>query len=181
MVDGNRAWTRQSEAFWRAHHEAWKRSDLNQRQYCEAEGIPLKAFGNWRAIFKAEPQPPERKLLWRRRDLSPPLSPPFSPTLSHPLSPMAYPSSSHDRPIVPRPRDGHRRRFSDMDKRRIVEETLRPGAGLAEVARHYGIDRRVLRRWKQELAATPAPTFITVQITDDTLCGLAPAAAEAMS
>ena len=47
-----------NEAFWRAHHEAWKRSDLNQRQYCEAEGIPLKAFGNWRAQFKAEPQPP---------------------------------------------------------------------------------------------------------------------------
>jgi hypothetical protein len=42
------------EAFWRAHHEAWKRSDLNQRQYCEAEGIPLEAFGNWRAMFKAE-------------------------------------------------------------------------------------------------------------------------------
>ena len=38
--------TRQDEEFWRAHHEAWKRSDLNQRQYCDAEGIPLKAFGN---------------------------------------------------------------------------------------------------------------------------------------
>jgi hypothetical protein len=46
MVDDNGAWGRQGEAFWRAHHEAWKRSDLNQRQYCEAEGIPLKAFGN---------------------------------------------------------------------------------------------------------------------------------------
>jgi hypothetical protein len=31
-------------------------SDLNQRQYCEAQGIPLKAFGNWRAKFKAEPR-----------------------------------------------------------------------------------------------------------------------------
>jgi len=50
------------EALWRAHHEAWKRSDLNQRQYCEAQGIPLKAFGNWRAKFKSEPQPVERKL-----------------------------------------------------------------------------------------------------------------------
>jgi hypothetical protein len=33
MVEENGAWTRQSEAFWRAHHEAWKRSDLNQRRY----------------------------------------------------------------------------------------------------------------------------------------------------
>ena len=48
MLDENGAWTRRNEAFWRAHHEAWKRSDLNQRQYCEAEDIPLKAFGNWR-------------------------------------------------------------------------------------------------------------------------------------
>lgn len=66
MADKNGAWTRQSESFWRAHHETWKRSDLNQRKYCEAEGIPLNAFGNWRTIFTAEPQPPERKLLWRR-------------------------------------------------------------------------------------------------------------------
>jgi hypothetical protein len=42
MVGENRAWTRQSEAFWRAHHETWKRSDLNQRQYCEAEGRPAR-------------------------------------------------------------------------------------------------------------------------------------------
>ena len=63
MADENGRWRRQDESFWRAHHEAWKRSDLNQRQYCEAERIPLKAFGNWRAVFTAEPQPPERKLL----------------------------------------------------------------------------------------------------------------------
>ena len=47
---------RYGEAFWRAHHEAWCRSELNQREYCEARRIPLKAFGNWRAKFKAEPQ-----------------------------------------------------------------------------------------------------------------------------
>lgn len=69
MADWNGRWRRQDEAFWRAHHEA-----LNQRQYCEAECLPLKAFGNWRAVFKAVPQPPERKLLYRRRGLSPRLS-----------------------------------------------------------------------------------------------------------
>jgi hypothetical protein len=35
----------------------------------------------------------------------------------------------------------------------------------AEVARQYGIAERVLRRWKQELAAVP--TFVTVQIIDE--------------
>ena len=74
MTDENRTWRRQDESFWRAHHEAWKRSDLNQRQYCEADDIPLKAFGNWRAVFGAEPQPPERKLLYRRRGVSHTLS-----------------------------------------------------------------------------------------------------------
>ena len=44
---------RYGEAFWRAHHEAWQQSELNQREYCEAQGIPLKAFGNWRPRFKA--------------------------------------------------------------------------------------------------------------------------------
>jgi hypothetical protein len=48
------------KAFWRSHHEAWRRSDLNQREYCEANGLPLKRFGNWRAKFKAEPEVPEK-------------------------------------------------------------------------------------------------------------------------
>src|SRR2546428_12944056 len=66
MPDKFRTRERYGEAFWRKHHEAWQQSALNQREYCEAQGIPLKAFGNWRAKFKAEPQPPLRKLLYRR-------------------------------------------------------------------------------------------------------------------
>jgi hypothetical protein len=30
---------RYGEAFWRAHHEAWRHSELNQREYCEAQGF----------------------------------------------------------------------------------------------------------------------------------------------
>ena len=71
------------EGFWRAHHEAWQQSALNQREYCEAHGLPLKAFGNWRAKFKAEPQPPARKLLYRRGGLSHTGSPSLSHGLSH--------------------------------------------------------------------------------------------------
>ena len=62
---------RYGEAFWRAHHEAWLQSEsLNQREFCEAYEEPLKAFGNWRAKFKAEPQTPARKVLYRRGGLS---------------------------------------------------------------------------------------------------------------
>ncbi len=64
MADESRSLSRYGVDFWRAHHEAWRRSDLNQREYCEAQDIPLKAFGNWRAKFKAEPQPQTRKLLY---------------------------------------------------------------------------------------------------------------------
>ena len=94
MADDWTGWRRQGEAFWRAHHEAWKRSDLNQREYCEAQGIPLKAFGNWRANFKAEPEPPGRKLLYRRGGVSHRLSHTLGHSLSHTPSHMTYPSST---------------------------------------------------------------------------------------
>jgi len=158
MTNRNGAWTRQGEAFWRAHHEGWKRSDLNQRQYCEAHGLPQKAFENWRQKFRAEPQQPERKLLYRRRGLSHTLSHSLSHTLSH----GTYPSSLPQVPIVAA-REGHRRRFSDADKRRIVEEAAQQGASVAQIARRYGIARRLLCRWKQELAP---PVFVQVQVTD---------------
>ena len=68
-------------------------------------------------------------------------------------------------PIVPPPREGHRRKFSEADKRRIVDEASRAGASLSEVARHYGIAARVLFRWKQELTPS-APLFVSVEIAD---------------
>ena len=74
MPDKFRTRERYGEAFWRKHHEAWQQSALNQREYCEAHGIPLKAFGNWRAKFKAEPQPVSLKLLYRRGGLNHSLS-----------------------------------------------------------------------------------------------------------
>ena len=53
------------EAFWRSHQEAWRRSNLNQREYCEAHGLVLKRFENWRAKFKEKPEM-SQKLLYRR-------------------------------------------------------------------------------------------------------------------
>jgi hypothetical protein len=79
---------RYGEAFWRAHHTAWQQTVLNQREYCEAHGIPLKTFGNWRAKFKAEEQPAERKLLYRRGGLSHALSHSLSHMTSEPPGPI---------------------------------------------------------------------------------------------
>ena len=69
MTDDRQRQVRYGEAFWTAHHEAWQRSALNWREYCEAQGIPLKAFGNLRAWFKTEPQAPVPAALsaWRAK------------------------------------------------------------------------------------------------------------------
>jgi hypothetical protein len=166
MRDERQRRVRYGEAFWRAHHEAWQRSDLNQREYCAAQGIPLKAFGNWRARFMAEPQPVAPKLLYRRGGLSPILSPIFSPSLSPTPSHGAYPTMTAPSPlIVPPSRDGHRRRFGEADRRRIVAQAEQPGISLSELARRYDIDLRVLRRWKRELTQQ-AVRFVTVAIVE---------------
>ena len=67
--------------------------------------------------------------------------------------------------IVPPEREGHRRRFNDADRRRILAEAELPGASLSEIARRYDIDRRILCRWKRELAQQ-TPRFIAVEIVD---------------
>ena len=149
---------RYGEAFWRAHHDAWLQSEFNQREYCEAYGIPLKAFGNWRARFKAEPQPPARKVLYRRGVVSHALSHSLSHRLSHDLPVPG--------PIVRPAREGRRRRFSEADKRQILEEAMRPDTRFSEIARRYGIAERVLFRWKQELTQV-APLFVAVEIADE--------------
>lgn len=167
MYDERVRKARYGEAFWRSHHEAWKRSDLNQREYCEVQGLSLKAFGNWRAKFKAEPEAPTRKLLYRRGGLSHRLSHTLSHSLSHTLSHRAYPiSEPAPVPIVPPSRPGHRRRFSDADRHHILAEVDKPGASVSEVARRIGIDRRVLFRWRQE-DATERPVFVTVEVTEE--------------
>ena len=106
------------------------------------------------------PDLPQPKLLYRRRGLSHTLSHRLNHPLSHTLSHGTYSSSA---PVVPRPREGHRRRFDEADKGRILQAAAEPGASVSEVARRYAIDRRILCRWKQEL--TP-PAFITVEVTD---------------
>ena len=147
------------EAFWRSHHEAWRRSELNQREYCEAHGLPLKRFGNWRAKFKAEPEVPG-KLLWRRGGQP------------GPMSKWARHMSKDGGPPMPDPAKtvAGRRTFSEQEKRRIVDEASQPGVSLSQVARRYGIYRRLLFRWREELRPKPEPAapavFAPVQVTD---------------
>jgi transposase len=50
-----------------------------------------------------------------------------------------------------------RRRFSDDDKARIVEETLAPGAVVSEVARRHGLSPQQLFGWRRQ-ARQPVAT-----------------------
>ncbi len=147
------------ESFWRAHLEGWRRSDLNQREYCELHGLPLKRFGNWRAKLKHEEPASASKLLYRRggelRHMSRHMS-----TKETASAPATYvPSASAPPP-------NGRRQFGKADKKRILAEIGRPGGSVSGVAKRYGISVPLLFRWKRELAASPRTTFLPVTITD---------------
>lgn len=146
------------ESFWRAHHEGWQLSDLNQREYCELHGLPLKRFGNWRAQFKDEATVAQANLLWRRGGGLRHVSGHMSNKEIEPVSTGYVPSAKS----LP---DG-RRNFRMADKKRIVAEALAPGASISAVARRYGIDRPLLYRWKRELSPEPEPVFLPVTVSD---------------
>jgi len=60
-----------------------------------------------------------------------------------------------------------RRRWSRAEKERWVGALEEPGAVAAEIARAAGVDRSLLYRWRQQLAASrEAPCFVPVAIAD---------------
>lgn len=120
------------EAFWRAHLDGWAASDLNQREYCEAHGLPLKRFGNWRATFKHEVPTPARKLLWRGGP---------GHMASHMSDKEIGATSTGYIPSAASMPDG-RRNFRVADKRRIVAEAMSPGTSLSTPHGVYDFDPR---------------------------------------
>ncbi len=157
------------ESFWRAHLEGWRRSELNQREYCELHGLPLKRFGNWRAKLKHEEPASASKLLYRRggglRHMSRHVS-----TKETASAPATYiPSASATPP-------NGRRQFSKADKKRILAEIDRPDGSVSGVAKRYGISVPLLFRWKRELAASPRTTFLPVTVTESRTQSGGPAA-----
>ena len=140
----------QVQAYWRGHSEAWKLSGLTQQEYCEQHHISLKSFGNWRAQLKRIAlmgsqarwghYPRLRRTL---ADVSPRVKPRAKPG-ANPRVTMSVPAA------VPLP--GKRRQFSEELKQRVVAETRRPGASASGIARRYGLDLRLLRRWRKAYA-----------------------------
>jgi hypothetical protein len=135
------------EAFWRAHLKGWRDSDLNQREYCELHGLPLKRFGNWRAEFKNKQTIVPNGLLWRRGGGD------------------RTGASTKTREIHPPPMR-RRRNYSDADKRRLIEEATRENASVSGVARKYGISTDLMFRWRKKLGMGPMHRIVPVTITD---------------
>ena len=133
-------------------------SELNQREYCELHGLPLKRFGNWRDRFKAEQEVRQAGLLYRRGGLGH-MSGHLSDRENAPVS-TGYVPSARSMP------EG-RRNFRISDKKRIVAEAMAPGASVSGIARRYGITAPLLFRWKRELAPPePEPVFLPVMVSD---------------
>ena len=161
-------------AFWQAHFTQWLAGDLNQREYCEANGLSLRQFGNWRAEFKYEHLVSERRVLWKRGE-----------GVSHGLSHAASHATREKTILKPKPPRPpavaatvaaatnfamHRRNFSQKAKEAIVLETLKPGTTVTDVARRYQIAPRVLFRWRADMAlGTPdvEPGFATVSVSSE--------------
>jgi len=68
---------------------------------------------------------------------------------------------------------GRRRRFSEDDKARFIEETLAPGAVVSEVARRNGLTPQQLFTWRREArrrhvvpAPSAAPAFVPAVINE---------------
>jgi transposase-like protein len=72
--------------------------------------------------------------------------------------------------LTPQAVDGrsNRRRFSDEQKRAMVQETEKPGVAVAEVCRRHGIATSLLFRWRVEfgLTARKAPQLAMVALAD---------------
>lgn len=63
-------------------------------------------------------------------------------------------------------RERHRR-WRPEEKLRIVQETLRPGAVIAEVARRHGIGSGLLYTWRKEMLATTMAGLVPVEVQAD--------------
>jgi transposase len=73
------------------------------------------------------------------------------------------------------PATGQRRRWSEDERARIVEEGLKPGARVSEVAQRYGVSRGMVFEWRRQAKtgepcqdADPSrPAFVPVTIAPE--------------
>lgn len=61
--------------------------------------------------------------------------------------------------------NGKRRTYNLQEKRRIIEETLQPGASVSVIARRHDVNANLVFTWRKRYRrALPAPTMLPVEI-----------------
>jgi transposase len=73
-------------------------------------------------------------------------------------------SSARTEQIEVRVRHERHRNWGPDEKLRMVRETLRPGAVIAEVARRHGIGTGLLYTWRRAMLASAVSGFVPAQV-----------------
>ena len=144
------------QAFWGMHIEAMNWSGMGHAEYAAALGLSPHALRIWRDRLEQS----GNEMDWRSL---------LHPSARAQLSSAAYCARRKYR-LTPEAADGrsNRRRFSDEQKRAIVQETEKPGASVAQVCRRHGVATSMLFRWRVDfgLSAQKAPQVVTVALSD---------------
>ena len=143
-------------AFWSMHVEAMNWSGMGLAEYAAGLGLSPHALRIWRDRLEDSGD----EMDWRSL---------LHPSARAQLSSAANCARRKYR-LTPQAVDGrsNRRRFSDEQKRAIVQETEKPGVSVAQVCRRHGIATSMVFRWRVEfgLTARKAPQLATVALAD---------------
>lgn len=144
------------QAFWGMHVEAMNWSGMGHAEYAAALGLSPHALRIWRDRLEQS----GNEMDWRSL---------LHPSARAQLSSAANCARRKYR-LTPQAVDGrsNRRRFSDEQKRAVVQETEKPGVSVAQVCRRHGIATSMLFRWRVAfgLTARKAPVLATVALAD---------------
>ena len=130
------------QAFWGMHVEAMNWSGMGHAEYAAALGLSSHSLRIWRDRLEQS----GNEMDWRSL---------LHPSARAQLSSAANCARCKHR-LPPQEADGrsNRRRFTDGQKRAMVQETEKPGVAAAEVGRRHGIATSLLFRWRVQFGLT---------------------------
>src|SRR5450631_1258062 len=143
-------------AFWSMHVGAMNWSGMGHAEYAAALGLSPHALRIWRDRLEQSGNETD----WRSL---------LHPSARAQLSSAANCARRKYR-LTPEAADSrsNRRRFSDEQKRSIVQETEKPGASVAQICRRHGVATSMVFRWRVDfgLSARKAPQVVTVALSE---------------
>ena len=146
------------QAVWGMHIEAMNWSGMGHAEYAAALDLSPHALRIWRDRLEQS----GNEMDWRSL---------LHPSARAQLSSAANCARRKYR-LTPEAADGrsNRRRFSDEQKRSIVQETEKPGASVAQICRRHGVATSMVFRWRVDfgLSARKAPQVVTVALAEGT-------------